>query len=375
MNYSSVCNYSDCNFVAAADWERIADSTQPPASLIKAEYAAAHQTFHGGLHMPDLWSYWKQPGVDGVYATKVTVWSHSQGAVQNGVLDLGALIVELEVSKKLAVSDRFSVYGTVVASVDGFDPKGPLVVFETKTTQLTWAQWNSSAPEVWKITVSNNSPTPPSTTTTTTVPPVTTTTLPVATTTTTTTTVPPTTSTTTTVPTSGPPAYDYGPQNETYQTYGNVAPADLGDCTFAAAANWEQLLLGASPDPSAIGYEFAQAGGTANGLTMTQLFDYWYQYGITGYYLHGYTSYYTTQVDVENGVQDYGAMIVDLQFRDGDYFGTYQMSAGGHAVVVDGYTPEGPLVVSWGTTIQMSWQQWNAEVVGMYSINASSTPN
>jgi hypothetical protein len=38
-------------------------------------------------------------------------------------------------------------------------------------------------------------------------------------------------------------------------------------------------------------------------------------------------------------------------------------------VVVDGYTPEGPLVVSWGKTIQMSWDQWNAEVVDMWGIN------
>jgi hypothetical protein len=51
------------------------------------------------------------------------------------------------------------------------------------------------------------------------------------------------------------------------------------------------------------------------------------------------------------------------------------MTAGAHVVVVDGYTPEGPLVVSWGTTIQMSWQQWNVEVIGMWGINASATPN
>jgi hypothetical protein len=177
------------------------------------------------------------------------------------------------------------------------------------------------------------------------------------------------------VPTSGTPVYDYGPPNETYQTYGNVYPADLGDCTFAGAANWEQLLLGANPDPTVIGYEFAQAGGTANGLTMTALFNYWYQYGIAGYYLHGATPFYTDQVDVENGVLDYEALIVELQFRNGDYFGTYQMTAGAHVVVVDGYTPEGPLVVSWGTTIQMSWQQWNVEVIGMWGINASATPN
>jgi hypothetical protein len=134
--------------------------------------------------------------------------------------------------------------------------------------------------------------------------------------------------------------------------------------------------LGANPDPTVIGYEFAQAGGSAtDGLLMSQLFNYWYVDGIAGYYLHGYTSYYTDQVDVENGVLDYGAMIASLNFVTGDYIGTQQVNAGGHIVVVDGYTPEGPLVVTWGTTIQMSWQQWNAEATAMYGINASSTPN
>src|ERR1019366_8896651 len=98
-----------------------------------------------------------------------------------------------------------------VAIVDGFDPKGPLIVFEAKTSQLTWAQWNSLVLEVWGVTVSISSPTPP--TTTTTLPP--TTTVPP----TTTTTIPPTT--TSTIASTGPPASDYGPQNETYLTYGN----------------------------------------------------------------------------------------------------------------------------------------------------------
>jgi hypothetical protein len=108
---------------------------------------------------------------------------------------------------------------------------------------------------------------------------------------------------------------------------------------------------------------------------MTQLFDYWYEDGIAGYYLHGDYSYYTTQVDVENGVRDYTALLAVLDFVSGDYVGDQEVPAGSHVVVVDGYAPEGPLVVTWGTTIQMSWQQWNAEATAMYGINASSSPN
>jgi hypothetical protein len=172
----------------------------------------------------------------------------------------------------------------------------------------------------------------------------------------------------------GPNCY-YGPIYASYQTYGNTAPDTLGDCAFAAAANWEQIVLKADPDPSVIGYEFAEAGGTASGgLAQSALWTYWQNDGIAGIYLTGLHSYYTDQTDVENGVRAYGAMIIELNFVQGTYFGNMQIAvAGYHDAVVDGYTPEGPLVVSWGETIQMTWAQWNNEIVGMWGIGASSS--
>ena len=177
VNYSSVCSYSDCNFVTAADWEKIALHTQPSANLINSDYKEAHQTFDGGLNMPDLWSYWKQFGIDGAYATKVTVWTHSQGAVQNGVLDFGSMITELKVSKDSPLARQLGRSGTIIATVDGFDPTGPLVVFRARTTQTTWSQWKTSVRALWGITTSHYPPTPPATTTTTVPPPPTTTTV------------------------------------------------------------------------------------------------------------------------------------------------------------------------------------------------------
>ncbi len=201
--------------------------------------------------------------------------------------------------------------------------------------------------------------------------------VPTATTTTTTvTTTPVTTTTQAVVPPSvenldvcapGPDCY-YGPIYATYQTYGNVAPDGLADCSFASAADWEQIVLGMTPDASVIGDEFAAAGGTSAGLPQSDLWTYWQQDGIDGVFLTGLDSYYTDQTDVENGVRDYAAMIIELNFAQGTYFGDYQMNAGLHDAVVDGFTPEGPLVVTWGQTIQMTWQQWNDEVIGMWGI-------
>lgn len=169
------------------------------------------------------------------------------------------------------------------------------------------------------------------------------------------------------------PGCDYGPITESFQTWGNVAPSTLGDCTFAAAANWEQLVLGIHPNETEVGYEFAQAGGTAaSGLTQNALWTYWRKYGIAGVQLTGLYHYTSNQANVENAVSDYTALIVQLRFSEGDGFGLRTMPAANlHDVVVDGYTPEGPLVVSWGETIQMTWEQWSDEVVGMWGIGAS----
>jgi hypothetical protein len=165
------------------------------------------------------------------------------------------------------------------------------------------------------------------------------------------------------------PACDYGPVNATYQDYGNIPPLDLGDCAFAAAANWEQIVLGLHPDPALIEAEFAAAGGTAaNGLPLGALWSYWEHQGIDGVVLSGLSLFRTGQTAVENGVRDYGAMIVELRFVAGDHLAEYAVRPGRHLAVVDGFTPEGPLVVTWGRTLQVSWQQWNAEVVGMWGI-------
>lgn len=166
---------------------------------------------------------------------------------------------------------------------------------------------------------------------------------------------------------------DYGAAYETFETWGNAAPDNFGDCTFAAAANWEQILFHWRADPTAIGFEFAQAGGTAEtGLSQTALWRYWEKDGIAGSYLTGLHSYYTTAESVRNGVRDYAAMIVELRFYEGWYFAQYRVGNGEHDAVVMGFTPEGPLVVSWGQVLQMSWEQWSAEVIGMWGIGATN---
>jgi hypothetical protein len=169
-------------------------------------------------------------------------------------------------------------------------------------------------------------------------------------------------------PCSPGPGCDYGPIEDTFPTYGNVAPVDLGDCTFAAAADWEQIVLRITPDPTAIGYEFAAAQREGAGLSQRALFAYWREQGIGGVVAAGFTRYTPTTANVENGVRDYGGMLVTFRFTAGDGFSYRRVRAGAHEAVVDGFTPTGPLVVTWGHTWQMTWEQWDYEVTGMWGV-------
>jgi hypothetical protein len=90
------------------------------------------------------------------------------------------------------------------------------------------------------------------------------------------------------------PHCEYGPIDATYPLYGNSVGVNLGDCTFAAAADWEQIKLGLTPNETLIGFEFSQAGGTAlTGLAESALWTYWKKYGIAGHQLTGLWRYST----------------------------------------------------------------------------------
>ncbi len=166
-----------------------------------------------------------------------------------------------------------------------------------------------------------------------------------------------------------------GPGYLTFPTYGNVAPQGIGDCTFAAVADWEEIALGTVPDPELIQTEFVDAGGTdSQGLTDTQVFNFWQSHGIGGSYLNIALPFYTDPAHLMSALDDtrIKAVIASLNFKKGQNFaGVTLPDSSYHWVVVDGYTPEGPLVATWGKTLQMTWQQWNLEVVSMWGITIS----
>lgn len=163
-----------------------------------------------------------------------------------------------------------------------------------------------------------------------------------------------------------------GPGDLNFPTYGNVAPTGIGDCTFAAVANWEEIVLGTIPDTNLIQSEFVAAGGTFNlGLTNVQVFHYWEDEGIGGTLLNAALPFYIDPPHLMNAIDDPNvrAVIASLNLPKGQNIaGVTLPDSSYHWVVVEGYTPQGPLIATWGKTLQMTWQQWNLEIVAMWGL-------
>jgi hypothetical protein len=162
-----------------------------------------------------------------------------------------------------------------------------------------------------------------------------------------------------------------------FPAYGNVAPTGFGNCTFAAVANWEQIVLGIHPDPASINEQFKSAGGSgALGLTDDQVFNYWSSFGIAAVFLKSAHSIPIDPQSLMRSVDDRGvrAVIASLNLaKNQNFAGTTNPAASYHWVVIDGYTPQGPLVVTWGKRVQMSWQQWNLEAVMSWSLETGNS--
>lgn len=159
---------------------------------------------------------------------------------------------------------------------------------------------------------------------------------------------------------------------ETFPTYNNIGTSPIADCTFAAAADWEQIVRHVTPDPALIIAQFEAAGGDdERGLSLGAYFGYWQTRGIGGIVAQSFTTVPLDKASLESAVRARTAVLAGFQFRDGDVFGPYTLSGGAHMTVVDGFTPTGPLVVTWGQTLQITWAQWDARAFGAWSVSAA----
>ena len=115
------------------------------------------------------------------------------------------------------------------------------------------------------------------------------------------------------------------------------------------------------------------ATGSGRGLTDDQVFSYWKKNGVNGVHLNSATRLPIDPVTLKQvvGGPSKTAVIAQLNFSTGSTFAGVQISSPSfHWLVVVGYTGTGPVIVTWGKSYQMTWQQWNLEAMNMWKISA-----
>lgn len=97
-------------------------------------------------------------------------------------------------------------------------------------------------------------------------------------------------------------------------------------------------------------------GGADVGLTDTQFFDFWQNSGIDGTYLTGTTSL-SSDSEIESDLSSNYVLIADSTLPDGFPYG---QSGGGQQWLLVGYSSYGPVIITWGQEIQVSWSDFNS---------------
>jgi hypothetical protein len=143
------------------------------------------------------------------------------------------------------------------------------------------------------------------------------------------------------------PAVALGPEGDEYPWWGNVTTSDestvgIADCTFATAADWEMIALHRAPSEAALLAEFHRAGGTnIEGIGSDVWEAWWEKHGIAGVrvrLIHRPTSWLDALIQIH---------------------GSVLASVNSHEVVVDGFNSTGPELVTYGSTEQVTWHEWD----------------
>lgn len=156
--YRGVCPEEDCGMVAAADWESVAAGVVPSAAALANDFRSGGRELELGTDFAPLWSYWSGSGIAGEYLTSHAALSKDRAIVDAAVLTSKAVIAVAVLRRAAYIGvTRYSA-GVADLVADGFTPKGPLVVFQQRTLQMTWAQWRAEVRAVWQPTVTSSAP-------------------------------------------------------------------------------------------------------------------------------------------------------------------------------------------------------------------------
>ena len=166
---------------------------------------------------------------------------------------------------------------------------------------------------------------------------------------------------------------DLGAGN-TYSAYDNAGPSAIGDCSMAAAADWIETTFGTTPSDQEIVSDYWAAEGEFNdgadvGLTPDYLFDYWQADGIGGTTLTGVDA--ISAADVKSELSERYVLLSQVTLPSGYPLGDGEGAS--HFWIVVGYSDYGPMVVTWGQEVQISWADFDDWTTGIWGIGASQS--
>ena len=158
VGYRSVCPQEDCGMVAAADWESVATGVAPTAVVLVGDYRAGGHQRELGTNFGPLWSYWTSSGIAGEYLTSHSILNKDRTIIDSAISTGTAVIAVAVLPRTGYVGESRFTPGVADLIADGFTPKGPLVVYQQRTLQMTWAQWVAEVRAVWEPTVTSSAP-------------------------------------------------------------------------------------------------------------------------------------------------------------------------------------------------------------------------
>jgi hypothetical protein len=163
-------------------------------------------------------------------------------------------------------------------------------------------------------------------------------------------------------------------------TYNSYQNGDVNDCMMAAAADWVQTTWQHTPNPTQIVQTYwdldresnrgqtLPAGGTP--LSNVEIFQYWTAHGIAGTKLLTVTANKTpmSQTAAEALLNRHQALYTAVILPAGIVSATPE----GHAWLVVGYSGYGPVVITWGAEVQISWAQFTRWTGDVWTLTTTS---
>lgn len=142
-------------------------------------------------------------------------------------------------------------------------------------------------------------------------------------------------------------------------TWGNTT---LGDCTYAAVANYETIALHIHVNEQDVINSYLSKYAPEEGVPVQNAIED-YANGVIGGTKIIVHEIPNTQISIEHELDNKHYIIMDMFVHTGE-FGSTKLFR--HFSLLSGWTESGPEMISWGFTYPMTWAQFEQDSIALY---------